>query len=186
MGRVCPAPCQDGCNRNEVENSVGINSIEQYIGDWARENHLSFPKPAHETCKKVAIVGGGIAGLAAAYFLRRRGHSCTIFEGYNTLGGMMSFGIPGYRIPRDVLDDEIKRILDMRVEVKLNTRVGTDVTIEQLEKEYDAIFWGIGATSGKALPIPGADAPNCVDGMAFLRAFNEGRLQHLSGTGVIE
>ncbi len=181
MGRVCPAPCQDGCNRNEVENSVGINSIEQYIGDWARENHLSFPKPAHETCKKVAIVGGGIAGLAAAYFLRRRGHSCTIFEGYNTLGGMMSFGIPGYRIPRDVLDDEIKRILDMRVEVKLNTRVGTDVTIEQLEKEYDAIFWGIGATSGKALPIPGADAPNCVDGMAFLRAFNEGRLQHLSG-----
>jgi len=181
MGRVCPAPCQDGCNRNEVDHHVGINSVEQYIGDWAREHNLTFPKPSTETGKKIAIVGSGPAGLAAAYFLRLRGHGCTIFEGYDKLGGMMGFGIPGYRIPRDVLDDEIKRIIDMGVEVKLNTRVGTDVTIEQLEKEYDAVFWGIGATSGKALPIPGAEAPNCVDGMAFLRAFNEGRLQHLSG-----
>jgi NADPH-dependent glutamate synthase beta subunit-like oxidoreductase len=181
MGRVCPAPCQDGCNRNEVENHVGINSVEQYIGDWARENNLSFPKPEKETGKKVAVVGSGPAGLSAAYFLRLRGHSCTIFESYNKLGGMMGFGIPGYRIPRDVLDHEVNRIIDMGVEVKLNTRVGTDVSLEQLEKEYDAIFWGIGATSGRALPIPGAEAPNCVDGMAFLRAFNEGRLQHLSG-----
>ncbi len=181
MGRVCPAPCQDGCNRNEVEGFVGINSVEQYIGDWAREHNLTFPKPKQETGKKIAIVGSGPAGLAAAYFLRRKGHSCTIFESYSKLGGMMSFGIPGYRIPRDILEHEVKRILDMGVEVKLNTRVGTDVTIEQLEKDYDAVFWGIGATSGKALPIPGAEAPNCVDGMAFLRAFNEGRLQHLSG-----
>ncbi|MDM8567404.1 NAD(P)-binding protein [Candidatus Halobeggiatoa sp. HSG11] len=181
MGRVCPAPCQDGCNRNEVENHVGINSVEQYIGDWAMKNNLSFPKPTNETGKKVAIVGGGPAGLAAAYFLRLKGHSCTIFEGFDKLGGMMAFGIPGYRIPRDVLDHEVKRIIDMGVEVKLNTRIGTDISVEQLEREYDSIFWGIGAVQGKALPIPGADAPNCVDGMAFLRAFNEGRLQHLSG-----
>ena len=181
MGRVCPAPCQDGCNRNEIEEHVGINAIEQFIGDYALDNKLGFDKPAKETGKKVAIVGGGPAGLAAAYFLRQKGHACTIFESYHELGGMMCFGIPGYRTPRDVLNGEIQRIINMGVDVQLNTRVGTDVTVEKLEKDYDAIFWGIGATSGKALPIPGAEAPNCVDGISFLQAFNEGRLQHLSG-----
>ena len=185
MGRVCPAPCQDGCNRNEIEEHVGINGVEQFIGDWALENELCFEKPEKETGKKIAIIGGGPAGLAAAYFLRKKGHACTIFEAYKELGGMMCFGIPGYRTPRDVLAGEVKRIIDMGVEVKLETRVGTDVTVEQLEKDFDAVFWGIGATSGKALPIPGADAPNCVDGISFLKAFNEGRLQHLSGRVLI-
>ncbi len=181
MGRVCPAPCQDGCNRNEVEEQVGINAVEQYVGDWALEQNIEFAKPETETGKKIASIGGGPAGLAAAFFLRRMGHGCTIFEEYKTLGGMMVFGIPGYRTPRDVLEGEIKRIIDMGVEVKLNTRVGTDVTVEELENEFDAIFWGVGAQSGKALPIPGAEAPNCVNGIAFLRAFNEGRLRHLTG-----
>ncbi len=181
MGRVCPAPCQDGCNRNEVEEQVGINAVEQYVGDWALEQGLKLAKPGSETGKKVAIVGGGPAGLAAAYFLRLKGHGCTIFESYTELGGMMCFGIPGYRTPRDVLDGEIKRIIDMGVDVRLQTRVGTDVSVAQLEADYDAIFWAIGATSGKPLPVPGAEAPNCVDGISFLMAFNEGRLQHLSG-----
>ena len=181
MGRVCPAPCQDGCNRNELEDFVGINSVEQYIGDWALENKLAYKKPEKETGKHIAIVGSGPAGLAAAYFLRLKGHACTIFESYSELGGMMVFGIPGYRVPRNVLSGEIQRIIDLGVEVKLNTRVGTDISVEQLEKDYDAVFWGIGATAGKPLPIPGADAPNCVDGILFLRAFNEGRLKHLSG-----
>ena len=181
MGRVCPAPCQDGCNRNEVEEFVGINAVEQYVGDWALENNMGLAKPGKDTGKKVAIIGGGCAGLAAAYFLRLKGHGCTIFEEYKVLGGMMVFGIPGYRTPRDVLDGEVQRILDMGVEVKLNTRVGTDVSVEDLEKEYDSIFWAIGAQTGKPLPIPGAEASNCVDGMSFLRAFNENRLQHLDG-----
>ena len=181
MGRVCPAPCQDGCNRNEVEEHIGINGVEQYVGDWALEKGLSFAKPEKESGKKVAIIGGGPAGLAAAYFLRQKGHACTIFEAYKELGGMMSFGIPGYRTPNDVLQGEVKRIVDMGVTVRLNTRVGIDVSVDALEDDYDSIIWAIGATAGKALPIPGADAPNCVDGISFLMAFNEGRLKHLTG-----
>jgi len=181
MGRVCPAPCQDGCNRNEIEETVGINAVEQYVGDWALKNNLSFPKPEMESGKKVAIVGGGCAGLSAAFFLRQKGHACTIFDSYDRLGGMMVFGIPGYRTPREILDGEINRIIDMGVEVKINTRVGTDVSVEELERDFDCVFWGIGADSGRVLSIPGSDAPNCVDGMSYLRAYNEGRLKYLDG-----
>jgi NADPH-dependent glutamate synthase beta subunit-like oxidoreductase len=181
MGRVCPAPCQDSCNRNDVDEFVGINSIEQYIGDWARDNNLALTPAGASTDKKVAIIGGGPAGLAGAYFLRKLGHSATIFEEYSALGGMMRFGLPEFRVPRDILEQEIQRILDQGVEVKLNTRVGTDVTVAELEKEYDAIFWGVGCIKGKSLRVPGAEAPNCVDGMSFLRAFNAGSLKYLSG-----
>ena len=181
MGRVCPAPCQDGCHRNEVEEAGGINSVEQYVGDWALDAGKAYAPPTEESGKRVAVIGGGSGGLAAAYFLRLLGHGCTIFESYNALGGMMRFGIPSYRTPRDVLDGEIKRIIEMGVDVRLGCRVGTDVSVAELEREYDAIFWAIGAQTGKPLPIPGAEAPNCVDGMSFLRAFNEDRLQHLDG-----
>jgi len=181
MGRVCPAPCEDGCNRNEVEETVGINAVEQYVGDWALQNNAAFPKPGPDTGKKVAIIGGGCAGLTAAFFLRQKGHACTIFDSYDKLGGMMVFGIPGYRTPREVLDGEINRIIDMGVEVKLNTQVGTDVSVEELERDFDAVFWGIGAVAGRVLSIPGGDAPNCVDGMSYLRAYNEGRLKYLDG-----
>ncbi len=179
MGRVCPAPCQDGCNRNEVEDYVGINAVEQFIGDNAIAQGFSFQAAAQDSGKNVAIIGGGPAGLAAAYQLRRRGHAATIFEALSDLGGMFRFGIPGYRVPRDALDSEINRILDMgKIEVKLNVRVGVDVTVEQLEQDYDAILWAIGCQSGRGLPVPGwENTPNCVSGVAFLKAFNEGRMK---------
>jgi NADPH-dependent glutamate synthase beta subunit-like oxidoreductase len=180
MGRVCPAPCEDGCNRNMVEDHVGINSVEQYIGDSALANNYGFETGA-DTGKKVAIIGGGPGGMAAAYQLRRMGHGVTIFEALEELGGMMRYGIPGYRMPRDVLDGEIKRIVDMGVDVQLKTKVGVDVTMEQMEKDYDAIIFAIGAQAGRALPIPGADAVNAITGVAFLAAFNEGRLKHVTG-----
>jgi NADPH-dependent glutamate synthase beta subunit-like oxidoreductase/Pyruvate/2-oxoacid:ferredoxin oxidoreductase delta subunit len=186
MGRVCPAPCESGCNRNQVEENVGINSVEHYLGNWAIDNKLAFNKPAvAKTGKKVAIIGGGPAGLAAAYQLTLKGHSCTIFDDHAELGGMMRYGIPGFRTPREVLDAEIQRILDLGVETKLNCRIGTDVSMESIEKDYDAVVMGLGAQAGRALPVDGADAPNCVTAMAFLRAFNEGRLQHVGNKVVV-
>ena len=176
MGRVCPAPCEDGCNRNELEDRVGINSIEQFIGDYGRENNLKF-ESGTDTGKKVAIIGGGPAGMAAAYQLRRMGHACTVFDDHSELGGMMMYGIPGYRVPREVLSTENQRIVDMGVEIKLNTRVGKDISVEQIEKDYDALLWAIGCKEGRSLPIPGGDAVNCLSGVAFLEAFNDGRLQ---------
>lgn len=178
MGRVCPAPCQDGCNRNEVDDYVGINAVEQFIGDTAIDLGFEF-QAGPDTGKRVAIVGGGPAGLAAAYQLRRKGHACTIFEANAALGGMFRYGIPGYRVPRDRLDAEINRILRMgQVECRLNTRVGVDVSIADLEKEFDAILWAIGCQSGRGLPVPGWEGtPNCVSGVAFLKAFNEGRMK---------
>jgi glutamate synthase (NADPH/NADH) small chain len=141
MGRVCPAPCLDGCNRNEVDDFVGINAVEQYIGDTAIEQNFKFDPAPADTGKTIAIIGGGPAGLAAAYQLRRKGHAAVIFEANDGLGGMFRFGIPGYRVPRDKLDAEINRILDMgQIEVKLNSRVGVDITVEQLEKDYDAVL----------------------------------------------
>jgi len=178
MGRVCPAPCQDGCNRNDVDDFVGINSVEQFIGDYAMQHGLAFQANEFTTNKRVAIIGGGVGGLACAYQLRLMGHACTVFDERAALGGMLRYGIPGYRTPREVIDQECQRIVDMGVEIKLNTRVGRDVSFEQLQMDFDAVVMAIGAQSGRALALPGGDAPNVVSGVAFLAAFNEGRLHH--------
>ncbi len=175
MGRVCPAPCQEGCNRNVVDDFVGINALEHYVGDWAAENDVKFTIPSESTGKKVAVIGAGPGGMAMAYFLRKKGHAVTIFDEHEKLGGMMRYGIPTYRVPRDKLDQEIQRILDMGVEVKTNTRVGRDVSVEELERDYDAIYWAIGAQKGRGLPIPGwQGTENCITGVEFLEAFNQG------------
>lgn len=177
MGRVCPAPCQDGCNRNDVEDFVGINAVEQFIGDTAIEKGYKFPVGEAKD-QRVAVIGGGPAGMSAAYQLRRMGYGVTIFDENEELGGMMRYGIPGYRIPRDKLDAELNRIVEMGVDLRLKTRVGRDVSVDDLEKEFDALLWALGCQSGRGLPVPGWEGtPNCVTGVAFLKAFNEGRLK---------
>ena len=184
MGRVCPAPCQTGCNRNAVEDYVGINAVEQYIGDYALEHDFSF-QAGPETGKRVAVIGGGPAGLSAAYQLRRKGHGVTLYDDHAELGGMAKYGVPGYRLPRQHLDGEINRIIAMGVEVKLRTRVGADVPLAEIEAQFDAVLLTIGCKAGRGLPVPGADAPNCISGVAFLEAFNQGRLQSVAGRVVV-
>ena len=186
MGRVCPAPCEDGCNRNEVDDQVGINGVEQYVGDWAIQNKLTLPKPAKESGKKIAVIGGGPGGLAAAWQLRRKGHAVTVFEKQDKLGGMMAFGIPGYRVPRDILDAEIQRIIDTGVTVKTGVLIGKDITVEQLEKDFDAIFWAVGAQKGRGLFLDAwKGTENCISGVAFLEAFNQGRLHYTTKKVVV-
>jgi NADPH-dependent glutamate synthase beta subunit-like oxidoreductase len=180
MGRVCPAPCQDGCNRNDVDDFVGINAVEQYIGDTAFKEGFKFDNSAELNGKKVAIVGGGPAGMAAAYQLRRKGIASTIFDDHDELGGMMRYGIPGYRTPRDFLNHECQRILDMGgIETRMNTRVGRDVSVEEIEKDYDAILWALGCWTGRGVPLEGWDeTPNCVSAVKFLEQFNKGEMKY--------
>ncbi len=185
MGRVCPAPCESGCNRNQVEDFVGINSVEHFLGEYAIANNLTFKKPEESSGKKVAVIGGGPAGLSAAYQLALRGHAVTLFDERAELGGMMRYGIPGFRTPRQVLDAEIQRILDLGVQARTNCRIGTDITMEQIRAEFDAVFLGLGAQSGRSLPVDGADAPNCVTATSFLKAFNDGRLRHVGKRVVV-
>ncbi len=178
MGRVCPAPCEQNCNRNTVDAFVGINAVEQYIGDSARTEGFKFVDLPAMGKHRVAIIGGGPAGLAAAYQLRRKGIASTIFDEHDELGGMFRYGIPGYRTPREFLDHEINRILEMgHIDTRMSTRVGRDISIEEIEKEFDALLWAIGCQSGHGLPLPHSDAPNCISGVAFLEAFNKGALQ---------
>ena len=185
MGRVCPAPCETGCNRNEVEDHVGINSVEHFLGEYAIANNLKYAKPEISTGKKVAIIGGGPGGLSCAYQLALKGHDVTIFDDHELLGGMMRYGIPGFRTPRDVLDAEIQRILDLGVKTRMNCKIGKDVTLEQIRSEFDAVFLGMGAQAGRALPTPDSDAPNVVTATAFLSAFNDGRLRYVGKRVVV-
>ncbi len=185
MGRVCPAPCESGCNRNEVEDHVGINSVEHFLGDYANAHGLRYEAPAARTGKKVAILGGGPAGLSCAYQLARKGHSVTIFDEHEHLGGMMRYGIPGFRTPRTVLDAEIQRILDLGVDTRLGCHVGKDITMEQIRAQFDAVFLGMGAQSGRPLPTPDSEAPNVVTATAFLRAFNDGRMRYVGKRVVV-
>ncbi len=175
-GRVCPHPCEEGCNRNERDEAVGINNIERFVGDWGLEQNLAFKKVTDEKrSEKVAVIGAGPAGLSCAYHLAKRGYGVTIFEAFDKAGGMLRYGIPAYRLPRDILDGEIQKILDLGVELKTNVAVGKDLPYEQVQKDYDAVFVGIGAHKGKGLRVEGEDAENVYTGVEFLNLVNNGK-----------
>ncbi|MBK8068098.1 MAG: NAD(P)-binding protein [Rhodanobacteraceae bacterium] len=173
MGRVCYHTCETACNRAKVDQAVGINSVERFLGDEALKRGWSFAPPASETGKRVLIVGAGPSGMSAAYHLRRVGHAVTVIEAGPLMGGMMRFGIPKYRLPREVLDGEMQRIVAMGVTVQLNTKVA-DVAQTMREGGFDAAFLAVGAHIAKRAWIPAKDSSRILDAVAVLRSMEGG------------
>jgi 2-oxoacid:acceptor oxidoreductase delta subunit (pyruvate/2-ketoisovalerate family) len=183
MGRVCYHPCENACNRASIDEAVGINSVERFLGDMAMRKGWQFELPQAESGKRVLVVGAGPSGLSAAYHLRRLGHAVEIQEAGPFAGGMMRFGIPKYRLPRDVLDAEINRIIALGVVVKLNTKV--DRIVESMQAgRFDAAFLAVGAHIGKRSYIPAGSASKILDAVALLRSM-EGEEKPLLGRRVV-
>jgi NADPH-dependent glutamate synthase beta subunit-like oxidoreductase len=167
MGRICYHPCESACNRAQVDEAVGINAIERFLGDLAIERQWSLPSPGVDTGKKVLVVGAGPSGLSAAYHLRRLGHRVHLVDAGSQLGGMMRYGIPAYRLPRDILDAEINRIIAQGVDVELNHTV-LDIEHERHAGEFDAVFLGVGAQLARRVDIPSGDTARILDAVSFL------------------
>jgi NADPH-dependent glutamate synthase beta subunit-like oxidoreductase len=173
MGRVCYHPCETACNRAQLDAAVGINSVERFLGDAAIEHGWTVPVTAAPTGKRVLVIGAGPSGLSAAYHLRRLGHNVTVRDAGPVAGGMMRFGIPTYRLPRDVLDAEVQRIVDMGVTLELDHHV-TSVLDEKREGGFDAVFLAVGAQIGKRAYIPAGDSARILDAVSVLHGMETG------------
>lgn len=173
MGRVCYHPCEGACNRAELDEAVGIHAVERFLGRTAWEQKWTPRFVAEPSGKSVLVVGAGPSGLSAAYHLTRLGHAVTLREAGPMAGGMMRFGIPKYRLPRDVLDYEIQRILDMGVTLELNTKV-EDIEAAFAQEGFDAVFVAVGAHLAKRIDIPGYAAGKVLDAVSVLRDMESG------------
>lgn len=188
IGRVCPRPCESVCRRAQVdeEQPVAICSLKRFAADRAHElNAITQPKPKASTGKKVAVIGAGPAGLTTAYYLALEGHKVTILEAQEAAGGMLRYGIPPYRLPNQVLDDEVNDILALGVELKCNQRLGRDYMLHTLTENYDATFLAIGASIGKMARIPNETVPGVMPAVDFLAKVNRGEKVDLGQSVVV-
>lgn len=173
-GRVCFHPCERACNRKEFDEATAINGLERFLGDHAYQAGKHFLLPQEKEKEKVAIIGSGPAGLSCAYHLASLGYGVTIFEAQPQLGGMLRYGIPPYRLPKDILDQEIGNILALGVEAKTNAGLGTEVQWKDLQR-FDAWFVATGAWKSMPMNIPGEDAAGVMSGLEFLKKINSGQ-----------
>ena len=170
-GRVCEHPCESRCRRNMIEGAVNIRGLKRYAVDHA--GIVPPPPCGPATGKRVAIVGGGPSGLSAAYYLSLMGHKATVFEARKQLGGMLRYGIPSYRLPREELQKDIDAILATGVEVRCNVTIGQDISLAQLNNDYDAVYISIGAHTDKKCGIEGEDARGVISAVEMLRAIGD-------------
>lgn len=180
---ICEHPCEALCRRNMVDDAINIRGLKRYA--VTKANDVPQPEKAEKTGKKVAVIGGGPGGLSAAYYLALMGHDVTVYERRNKLGGMMRYGIPSYRFPRDVLDSEINSILSLGIKTKTEIDIGKDISFEDLHKQYDAMYISIGAHTDKKVGIPGEDSKNVVSAVDMLRKIGDGESPSFYGMNVV-
>lgn len=172
IGRVCPHPCQTGCRRGKVEDSISIAWIKRFVADIDLEKAEPYiPSMKATSGKRVAVIGGGPGGLAAAYFLKREGHDVAVYEAMPEFGGMLKYGIPLYRLPKDVLKSEVQLIESMGVKLIPNTRVGQDITLEHIREQFDAVYVSIGAWKSSYIRCTGIESKGIIGGIEFLNKF---------------
>jgi NADPH-dependent glutamate synthase beta subunit-like oxidoreductase len=170
IGRICPHPCEDLCNRKDKDGAVSINAMERFLGDWALSRSLALPPaPMERYAESIGVIGSGPASLSFAYQMARRGYQVTIYDKDDRPGGMLRHAIPDYRLPRDILDAEVDRILALNISLMRGVDVGEDLSLEQLRKEHELVFLGLGAQAARRLNIPGEQGPGVVSGIAYLR-----------------
>lgn len=196
-GRVCGAPCEVNCRRGDLDSPVTIRALKRFVnekygpesGDYAHYRagaDLRMIPPRRGDYEKVAVIGAGVSGMTVAHDLTILGYQVTVFESDSQPGGMLTAGVPIYRLPRELVKAEIEAILSMGVELKCNQKLGRDFSIDDLRRQgYKAIFLGVGLPKGRKLPMPGAELPQVYDGLDFLRAFNEGKPMELGRRVVV-
>jgi len=175
-GRVCPHPCEAGCNRRDFDTPLAINSAERAVGDYGLEYNLKHKKLISKRKEKVAVVGSGPAGLSCAFHLTKRGFQVKIFEANSEPGGWMRYGIPSYRLPNYILKQEIEKILELGIEIECNVKVGVNIPMDHLTRHYNAVFLGLGAQMGTSIKVPGEDTQNVFSGVEFLKLINSGQI----------
>ncbi len=186
MGRICPHPCEAGCNRGQREGAVAVNELERYLGDRAIEEGWSLPvEEAADWEESIGVIGAGPAGLSFAYQMRRRGYPVTVYERHPEPGGMLRFGVPDFRLPPDVLEAELQRIFHLGVKLVAPVRVGVDISIAELESRHRVLFLGFGAQRGRHLGIPGEVGDQVWTGVNFLELANSGTVPTLGDHVVV-
>ena len=179
---ICEHPCESMCRRNMVDDAINIRGLKRVAADFAGE--VDPPAPAPSTGKKIAVIGGGPGGLSAAYYLQLMGHQTTVYEMLPKLGGMLRYGIPNYRLPKDRLEEDTDAILETGIQVHYNVKIGEDIKLDELRKVYDAVLITVGASTDKKLGLPNEDAEGITSAVGFLRNVSLGDCPDLTGQEV--